>query len=247
MTNISVCITTYNGEKYIKEQLDSILSQIGSIDEVVISDDSSTDQTIAIIKSYNDDRIRIFENKAFRNHIKNFEFSLSQAKGNYIFMADQDDIWMPDKVKESMAILKNANLVLTDCMLVDAKKNVIKESLFLISNCKTGLINNFYHNSYTGCCMAFDRSILQKALPFPANIKSHDNWIGLIGEVFGKVKFLNKPLILLRRHGENFSAKSGSDSFLTQKSNYSLGEILLQRLHLMYCLILRYIRIKLLR
>ena len=89
---ISVCMATYNGEKYIEEQLKSILSQLGENDEVIVSDDSSTDNTLAIVESFNDVRIKIFPNNKFHSPIFNFENALKQATGDYIFLSDQDDV-----------------------------------------------------------------------------------------------------------------------------------------------------------
>ena len=98
MGKISVCIATYNGEKYIIKQLESILPQLREADEIVISDDSSSDRTIALIEQLNDPRIRILKDQKFRNPIYNFENAMLNAKGDFIFLSDQDDIWMPEKV-----------------------------------------------------------------------------------------------------------------------------------------------------
>lgn len=94
---ISVCMATYNGEEYIKEQLESILCQLGEMDEIIISDDGSTDNTLNIIESYNDSRIKIHINTGKHGFVYNFENALQKAKGEYIFLSDQDDIWLPEK------------------------------------------------------------------------------------------------------------------------------------------------------
>lgn len=90
---ISVCMPTYNGEKFIRIQLESILSQLGNDDEIVISDDSSTDKTVEITKSFNDSRIHLLENNTFHSPIYNLENALKNAKGDFIFLSDQDDEW----------------------------------------------------------------------------------------------------------------------------------------------------------
>ena len=125
--NISVCIATYNGEKYIKEQLDSILVQLGEDDEVIIGDDGSTDLTLDIIKSYNDPRIKIYKN-SFKNLILNFESTLEKAKGDYIFLSDQDDVWLPNKVKDSLKDLFKYDVVISNCKVVNKNLDVIHES-----------------------------------------------------------------------------------------------------------------------
>ena len=123
---ISVCIATHNGEQYIKEQLDSILCQLLSEDEVVISDDGSTDSTLEIIKGYNDPRIKIFNfkqpSKTSHTHIyasRNFENALKHAKGEYIFLSDQDDIWMPSKVAVCLGALKQNDMIVHNMEIVN--------------------------------------------------------------------------------------------------------------------------------
>src|SRR6266702_1070934 len=98
MQTISVCMATHNGARYIRQQLETILFQLGPDDEVVVSDDSSTDETIAIIKSFADQRIRLFENNTFYSSIFNFENALRRATGDIIVLSDQDDIWLDNKI-----------------------------------------------------------------------------------------------------------------------------------------------------
>ena len=107
---ISVCIATYNGENFIKAQLDSILCQISLTDEIVISDDSSSDNTIRIIKSYDDPRIKLFEGNTFHCPIFNFQNALKNSIGDFIFLSDQDDIWIKNKVSTMMKELQNSDL-----------------------------------------------------------------------------------------------------------------------------------------
>ena len=182
---ISVCIATYNGGKYIKEQIDSILLQLGRKDEIIISDDSSTDDTLSIIKSYNDPRIKIFFNKSTHSPIFNFENAIRNAKGSYIFLADQDDIWLPNKINNTVDLLKQYDLVVSDCKVVDQNLNVLEESFFYKRNSGTGFCKNLFKNTYLGCCMAFRKEILCYILPFPKRIAMHDIWIGLSVELNG--------------------------------------------------------------
>ena len=201
---ISVCIATYNGEKFIKQQLESIICQLGAEDEIIICDDGSKDQTLKIIESLNDVRIKIFKN-SFKNLILNFEFSLKQAKGNYIFLSDQDDIWLPNKVDICLRNLKNFDVVVSNCKVVNENLETIHNSFFKLNNSKKGLLTNLIKNNYLGCCLAFRREILEKALPFPKSIPMHDIWLGFITELFFKVVFIDEPLVLYRRHGKNES------------------------------------------
>ena len=118
---ISVCLATYNGEKYIKEQLDSILPQLSANDEIIISDDNSTDDTINIIRSLNDERIKIYVNKT-KGIVKNFENALNNASGDIIFLSDQDDVWKNDKVKKILSAFSSDNsltLVFSNAEIID--------------------------------------------------------------------------------------------------------------------------------
>lgn len=202
---ISVCIATYNGAKYINEQIKSILSQLSLEDEIIISDDSSTDNTLEIIKKIKDNRIKIFPNQTFRNPIFNFENALKLAKGDYIFLADQDDVWLKNKVSIVKEELVFHDVVITNCKIVDKNLKPINVSFFDLYKSKNGFISNLLKNSYLGCCMAFRKEILPMVLPFPKNIPMHDIWIGIVAELFYKSKFIQQPLVLYRRHGENES------------------------------------------
>lgn len=218
---VSVCMTTYNGEKYIRPQLDSILKQLSIDDEVIISDDSSTDNTINIIKSYNDERIKLYES-CFHNYIKNFEFSLKQASGEYIFLSDQDDVWMDNKVEIMLEALSKSDLVCSNCKVVDKDLNIISNAFWADAlSQRSGFLKNLHHNHYLGCCMAFKNNVLQLVIPFPHNLITHDGWIGLVAEVFCKTMFIDDKLILYRRHGQNTSnTTEGSTLDIFQKIEY---------------------------
>lgn len=210
---ISVCIATYNGSKYIKEQLSSILSQLGKDDEVVISDDSSTDNTIEIIASFYDQRIKIYPNQHFKSPIYNFEKALKMAKGDYIFLSDQDDVWESNKVEVMMTHLLGNTLVISDCCIIDANMQVIRDSFYYNKTRHKGVISNIIHNNFLGCCMAFRKELLDLALPFPKDMAMHDIWLGICASAFYSVVFIPDKLIKYRRHGENASC-TGEKSHL---------------------------------
>lgn len=226
---VSVCIATYNGGKYIREQLESILCQLDVNDEIVISDDSSTDCTIKIIESFGDNRIRLFTNQAFHSPICNFENAIGQATGDYIFLCDQDDIWLPSKMERMLFYLSKYDLVVSDCKVVDKNLNIVEQSFFSVMTSGRGRWKNFFKNTYLGCCMAFKKEILNYVLPFPKKIAMHDIWIGLSVEWSGRSFFLNEPLMLYRRHGENASFGGG-------KSQYSLFYRIQYRFQMLYFL-----------
>lgn len=216
---ITVCIATYNGEKYIKEQLDSILLQIGKDDEVIISDDYSTDRTLDIIKEYNDPRIKIYFNNNERGYTKNFENALKKSSGEIIFLSDQDDIWLTNKVSLVKEKLKEADMVVTDAIVVNDKKEIITKSMFSVLNTQTGFLKNIIKNRYQGCCIAFNRQILDRLLPFPKNqnLAPHDIWIPIISEMYYKVALVKEPCLLYRRHDNNTSNFGKSSNSIWKK------------------------------
>ena len=197
---ISVCMATYNGERYIKEQIQSILPQLQPTDELIVSDDESTDSTLEIIESFHDKRIKIYHSTA--HHFKwNFYNALIHAKGDYIFLSDQDDVWLPNKVNRCVEVLQNYDLVVHDCKIVDENLQTVYPSFFTLYHSGSGLIKNVIRSNYYGCCMAFRRRVFEDAIPFPKTDEIfHDIWLGLVAETIGKVYFLHEPLISYRRH-----------------------------------------------
>lgn len=222
---ISVCIATYNGARYIGEQLASILKQLSAEDEVVVSDDGSTDGTIDIVRSLNDRRIRIVDGPRRHSPTLNFEWALRNAKGEYIFLADQDDVWLEGKVTRCVEELQMCDCVVSDARVTDSLLNTTSESLFQLMHVKRGRLSNLlWRNGYTGCCMAFKREVLSKALPFPTDIPMHDIWIGNVAAFCGSLHFINDRLLLFRRHDAAASCNG-------KRSNYSLWQKLSFRWH----------------
>jgi len=204
--NISVAMATYNGAKYIEEQIDSILKQLNLDDELVVSDDNSNDSTLEILKKYQntDKRILIYPNEG-KGILANFENAISKCSNEIIFLSDQDDIWLGNKVQ----IVKNqftdckVSLVLSDCYIVDSELKVIYESFYERSKTKRGIIKNVIKNSYLGCGMAFRSELKSIILPFPKDIPMHDAWIGILAEMYGEVSIIPDKLFCYRRHNSN--------------------------------------------
>ena len=220
---ITVCLTTYNGEKFIRDQIDSIICQLSDEDEIIVSDDESTDKTVSIIENYNDKRIKIIKNKKSKGVIGNVESSLEQAKGDYIFLADQDDIWLPNKVEICINALSKYDLVISDCLVTDENRSIIHESFYEVNKSQSNKWMALLKNPYLGCCMAFRRDILDKALPFPENIPMHDIWIGNIAAFFYSVKFIPDKLIYFRRHqGNHSTASAPSKTTFIEKIKYRI-------------------------
>jgi len=237
MKNISVCIATYNGEKYINEQLLSILNQLSENDEIIISDDTSTDHTINIIKLINDDRIKIFKFNSNRNPSKNFENAINNSNGDIIILADQDDIWLENKVNIINKYLQNNDkiaLIVCDNIEVTTDLKIINESLFSYLNSGKGLLKNIIRNTYLGCNISFKKELLQYCLPFPKNIPMYDVWIGLIAEIFSDTMFIDEKTMLHRRHNDTYTPPKTS---LLKKIRW--------RIYLISNLCFRYMQIKL--
>ncbi len=200
---ISVCIATYNGENFIREQLDSIIKQLGEKDEIIISDDGSTDRTIEIIESYNDKRIRIFKSN-YKNVIFNFENAINKARGDIIFLADQDDIWYDNKVQILLKEIENCDLVFSNVSIFKDDKKIHAPLYKIDKNCN-GFVRNFIKNNCIGATMVFRKKVLKIVLPFPKQIPMHDMWIFFLISIRGKTKYYNRPLIYYRRHENNVS------------------------------------------
>lgn len=218
---ISVCMATYNGGKYIEQQISSILSQLSTDDEIIVSDDNSTDDTIAILHRINDKRIKIYYNSGSKPSLayrysnshykvtKNFENALLQSSGEYIFLSDQDDVWEPNKVSCFLSALKDNMLVMSNYSIIDSDNQLIINSYYHVNPIQKSLIRNLLKMPFHGCCMAFRRELLNETLPFPEKLIMHDNWIGLLACAKGhRVGFIDSPLIKYRRHQSNVSPSS---------------------------------------
>lgn len=208
---LSICMATRNGAQYLAAQLASILCQLGAEDEVVISDDSSTDNTLELIAAVADPRIRLLPGNVFYSPIYNLENALRQARGEVIVLADQDDLWLDNKlalVRQTFAG-KSGQVYLAafDAAIIDGSGRLLAPSLFAGNRVGAGLLKNLYNNTYTGCTLAFSRELLAIALPFPAGLPMHDSWLGLLAEQHGTVEFIHQTTMHYRRHGTNASCR----------------------------------------
>lgn len=238
MTRASICMATFNGERYIDEQMGCILAQLGVADEMVICDDGSTDATLHKIRRFADRRIRVIA--AEHGGVSSaFDRALSLASGQYLFLADQDDVWLPGRLEEMCDALVNHMLVMSDCAVVDSGGNVIHESYFALLGSRSGLLRNLLRNSYLGCCMAFRRELLNVVLPIPRDVP-HDHWIGMLAELVAEPCFLRRKLLLYRRH-------ASTASFAAGKSGRPISTRIRSRLKLATRLAGRISRIKALR
>lgn len=215
----------YNGSKFIREQLESILSQLPTDAEVVVADDGSTDDTLAIVKSLGDPRIRVLPPEKHLGVVYTYERALLASKGEFIFLADQDDIWLPGKVEKVLAALNDGDLVVHDAWMLRPSEPsgsswVRDGKLSEIRPYTKGVFANWWKNCYTGNCMAFRRFVLYKALPFPKNLPMHDQWLGLVAEKFFRVSYVTEPLIEYRQHSGNATHIGRSPAGVFQKTKW---------------------------
>ncbi len=214
---ISVCIATHNGGAYLSQQISSILSQILPDDEIVISDDGSTDDSIKIIESFRDKRIKLVHyrqlsingnrHKNFIYATRNFENALRYAKGDFIFLCDQDDIWYPNKIKICVSVLTKYDFVKHDYTLIDKNGKILELNHYNYKYYnKLTVIKALKDLPFRGCCMAFRKSVIDSCMPFPSKCFQHDSWIG-INAILNRFKFkyINCPLIYHRVHDNNVS------------------------------------------
>lgn len=219
---ISVAMAYYNGGMYIKEQMNSILSQLGKKDEVIVSVDGASDgsQPLLMQMAEEDSRVRVIKGPG-KGVVKNFENAIRHCTGDIIYLSDQDDIWKPDKVKSVNEAFEDSEIkaVLHDAEIVDENGRPTGEkSLFDLRKSKEGILKNLVKNSYVGCCMAFRKELIPVICPIPKEMYMHDYWIGTAAEYMGKVCFLRKQLIGYRRHSSNVTQMThGSIGFMIKK------------------------------
>lgn len=204
---VSIAMTTYNGEKFIKKQLDSIINQTYKNLEIIICDDGSIDRTIDIIKEYQkkDKRIKLYINEKNLGFSKNFEKAISLCKGDYIALSDQDDIWELDKIETMVKNINDAVLIYGDEKLIDENDNIIADSFFQITEYIPE--NDNYKKFYTNCHiyghnMMFKKELVKDLFPIPFN---YDIWIALKASKKGKIKYINKVLGYYRQHSMSVS------------------------------------------
>ena len=228
---IDILLATYNGEKYLKCQLDSILNQTHKNIRILINDDCSTDGTKGILEEYEkkDKRIIVNYNEKNLGYIKNFENLLKRVENKFFMLSDQDDFWMENKVEISLEkLLKdNADLVFTDLEVVDENLNQITPSLVKFMKMNKNIQKHkdyklvFLRNCVTGCTIISKKELIDKYIPIPEEKPMvHDWWMALIISQIGKLSFLDKPTIKYRQHGKNELGIYGMKNYIQDFDEY---------------------------
>jgi glycosyltransferase involved in cell wall biosynthesis len=209
MHSVSIVLCSYNGEKYIQEQLTSIQKQSYPLQEIIVQDDGSIDRTVQIVQELKnqDTRIKLIQNQHNLGFNRNFEFAIQQASGDWIALSDQDDIWHPDKIKllleknESKAKLIHSNSVLFKEQPDLSEKHPSSHRRFQGTDAR----QLFVRNTIEGHTILFHKTLLKHALPFPDKVY-FDWWLGYCAAVSGGVQWVNQTLVWRRIHDNNQSS-----------------------------------------
>lgn len=213
---VAVLLAVYNGEKYLKEQIESILSQSFTDFKIIIRDDGSSDESGLIIEEYCKNypqKVFALDGKATGGAAKNFAALLEACDEDYIMFCDQDDVWLPDKIEKTLSAMKTAEdggktpvLVHTDLKVVDQKLNIISPSFFdfqQLKQDKVTLPRLLVQNYVTGCTIMINRALKQKCGKIPDDCIMHDWWLALVAVLFGKLICLEEATMLYRQHSDN--------------------------------------------
>jgi len=210
---VSVCMATYNGEKFLRRQLESILIQLDACDEVIIVDDASTDSTAGIVSSFKDHRIILMRHGKNQGVVASFEQALRSATGDVLFLSDQDDVWASNRVSRTVdAFTKNSklDLIVSNIALINEDGNgIVTDHRLNRWPFDARLIPNLIANRFQGSAMAFRSTLLQEILPFPKNKTFlHDAWIGARCAWTRRCAgYIPEPLLFYRRHAGNVSGR----------------------------------------
>ena len=231
---ISVAMAAYNGSKYIDQQIGSILSQLRQEDELIISYDESSDDTLNIIRTYErtDSRVKVFIDPG-SGVTDNFNNAISHCSGDYVFLSDQDDVWIDGKVERLLRCFReySPELIIHNGVNTDEKLEPISAPFFEIYRIGNGKLKNIIRPRYSGCCMAFTRKMKDIILPMP-EIRGYDQWIATVSEFLGNIEYVDDILLLHRLHEGN----------VTPVKSRPLPVIIKMRIRLLWYLIYRIAR-----
>ena len=204
---VSVCLAAYDGAAHIGEQLASILRQLGPHDEVVVVDDASADETVAVVEAIGDPRICLVRNEINVGYVRAFERAMTLSRGSFVLLSDQDDVWVPGRLEAMLDALASTAVVATSVAVLGEPLQPprwplrARDSTRHVANVVATMIGV---RCYTGCAMGLRRDILSSALPIPAWVsESHDLWFGLVGNTHRQMTHLEHPSVTRRLHDAN--------------------------------------------
>jgi glycosyltransferase involved in cell wall biosynthesis len=228
----SVILASCEGERYIAEQLGSILPQLAAEDEVVVSDDASTDRTPEIVAGLRDPRIRLVLSRSRAGYVRNFQRAFDMSRGDPVYFSDQDDIWLPNKIALTDLALRSSEMVASDAIVVDEDLHVLQQSYFSLrgsSNFSPGAI--FLKPPIIGATLACRRLYLTSLLPVPDGLP-HDFWLSINAALDRSLAVLDTPLIMYRRHSNNASPSASG-------RKRALSVVLVERIRIARALLAR--------
>ena len=210
METIDILLPVYNGENYLKEQIESILLQSYKNLRLLIRDDNSTDNSVSIINEYSNKDARVLvikDNFGNLGLVKNIEKLLENSTSEYIMFTDQDDVWFQNKMEKMYELIVNKDkdipiLLHSNCYVTDEKLNIKKE--FLKNSVEEYTIRDMFFKFFVqGSSTMINRKLKEHALPFVDNIYVHDRYLHILSEIYGERYFLNEPLMYYRQHSKN--------------------------------------------
>jgi glycosyltransferase involved in cell wall biosynthesis len=200
-------MATYCGARFVEEQIESILDQLGADDELVVVDDASSDGTADLVAGIPDDRVRLERNSVNRGYVRTFERAMTLAQGKYLFLADQDDVWVTGRLDRMLAGLDQKAVVSTSVSVLGEPIHPPRfrlragDSERHLANIVAVLVG---YRPYTGCAMAFRRDIYDSVVPIPAFVyESHDLWLALIANTHRENLHLEDASVERRLHDDN--------------------------------------------
>lgn len=223
MVKISVAMATYNGAKYLAEQLDSIFAQTLAPNEVIIVDDCSTDNTWQFLGecAQRYPQIKLYRNEDNLGVVKTFEVALTLCTGEFVALADQDDYWLPNKLELLMANIGANWLIHSDAYIVDDNLNMISESYSGIKPYHDNSLTMYLmRNNVTGCTVLLHRNLLKLVLPFPPDVIMHDHYLALCAKFYDRLTYLDFPLLKYRQHNQNVVGSGDVQSYYAMIANY---------------------------
>ncbi|MCR5581334.1 MAG: glycosyltransferase family 2 protein [Pseudobutyrivibrio sp.] len=247
MKDVAVLMATYNGGQFIRQQLDSLFAQSTQNFRLVVHDDGSTDETVSILQEYYESykgRMEIIYGSAVGNAMGNFMYLLNEVEADYYFFCDQDDVWLPTKIEDTLKEIQDAEctsdrmsrtpvMVFTDMYVVDANLSVIDDSFirYLGRDPKNVAYTQvLIDNPAAGTAMGFNRALRDKAVSCEtvqwAHVPMHDAWLLEIASIFGIVRSIDKPMVYYRQTGNNImgaTTETTIDKVVRNTSELSQG------------------------
>lgn len=203
---ISIALCTFNGEEFLEEQLESLVNQTYQNLEIIIIDDLSTDRTLQILKGYANKfaTIKLFQNEVNLGYIKNFEKAISLCTGEFIALADQDDIWELHKIDLMFNHIGKSYLIYHDSAFIDSHGKLMGKNLSDIVNFYDGDSPNafLFFNCVSSHALLFNKRLKNYLFPFPHS-NLHDAWIAYVALNMGSITYIKDCLVKYRNHSKN--------------------------------------------